>query len=242
MIYFPPLRTRRLAVQLRELSIGDAIAIGNMPEKLEQAATTAFLRAAVGEAGGIADPLLWTVQERILAVAHYLVLTADDGPDFSIGEARYSHYADMSSDCPDAPVLLGELAGDAWSIRHLTGHAAEAIERTEGDIGLTGRNHWVFGAMAAQLVREGEDCQEQFADEWLVQRMNVLAAFPESNFIHLMGMFYAGLDKLGHLFRLGFDYHGIHCLPNAQAEREGLALPPARFPAHAGLSAFSRLG
>ena len=44
MIYFPPLRTRRLTVQLRELSIGDSLTLAAMPGHMEEASTTAFLR------------------------------------------------------------------------------------------------------------------------------------------------------------------------------------------------------
>jgi len=39
MIHIPSLRTRRLTVQLRELTIGDALALAAMPPHQEEAAS-----------------------------------------------------------------------------------------------------------------------------------------------------------------------------------------------------------
>ena len=47
MIHFPVLRTRRLTIQLRELTLGEALAIASIPSDQDQAATTAMLRACV---------------------------------------------------------------------------------------------------------------------------------------------------------------------------------------------------
>ncbi|WP_197714678.1 hypothetical protein, partial [Nitrosomonas supralitoralis] len=88
MIHFPILRTRRLTVQLKELSIGESIAIAAMPSHLEEAVTTAFLLKAVATAKGIENPADWTVQERMMVVCHYLASVSDDGPDFAVGDGR----------------------------------------------------------------------------------------------------------------------------------------------------------
>lgn len=239
MINFPTLRTRRLTVQLRELSIGESIALAAMPSQFEEAACTAFLRRSVASAKGIADPAQWTVPERMLVVCHYLASVSDDGPDFSLGAGHYSDYLDGAADISgsDSPIGIGSVGGDAWSICHLTGAMAESIERISGEVeGITGRLHWLLGGMAAQLVREGEDrpdasLNEGAFDEFLAAKMKVISAYPESDFSDLMGRYAAGRAQLHHLFRFEFSADGLVALPKG-----GSDLPPARFPVRACLS------
>ena len=250
MINFPLLRTKRLTIQLRELTIGEAITIAAMPVSHEQAECTAFLRSAVQSVDGVADPADWTVQERALAVCHYLACTSDDGPDFSVGKGAYSDYLDAARDYPLESVELGEAAGDQWSIRHLTGRMAESVERLQGELKnaagnpVPNRLHWLLGGMACQLTRRDEtipaESQEGAFDEWLLHRMQVFAAFPESDFARLMLMFADGREQLAHLFRLEFSETGLVAMP-VRAEKEGaegekITLPPARFPCRACLS------
>ena len=243
MIHFPPLRTRRLTVQLRELSIGESIAIAAMPAHLEEASCTAFLRAAVQSVQGIPDPANWTVQERIFAICHYLACTADDGPDFALGEGHYSDYLDGAADIQTPQIEVGEIGGDTWNVRHLTGCMAESIERLQGEIlnalgqPLPSRLHWILGAMAAQMVRTGENLPDAMTegafDEWLVARMRVMAAFPESDFAALRALFTVGCEKLYHLFHIEFSADGIVAMPKEAAAD---SLPPARFPVYACLA------
>lgn len=239
MINFPVLRTRRLTVQLRELSIGASIALAALPVQLEQANCTAFLRKAIESVKGIEDPAQWTVQERMLVVCHYLASVSEDGPDFSLGEGHYSDYLDGAADIalPVALFDVGSVGGDAWRVRHLSGAMAESIERSMGEVeGMSGRLHWLLGSMAAQLVRAGEapiepaDGEGAF-DEFLTSRMKVIAAYPESDFADLMGRYASGRDKLHHLMRVEFTPDGLVALPKG-----GGALPPARFPVRSCLS------
>jgi len=245
VIHFPPLRTRRLTVQLRELSFSDSIAVASMPPHLAEAECTAFLRAAVQSARGLDDPARWTVQERMLVVCHYLAATAEDGPDFAVGEGHYSDYLDGGTDIQtSAPMLeLGEVGGDVWHIRHLTGAMAESIERMVGEVaGIGARLHWLLGAMAAQMVRAGESVPdasdgEGAFDEFLVGRMRILSGFPETDFAVLMGLFFAGREKLHHLFRIELTGDGVVAMPKGGAAAD---LPPARFPARTCLSGIAR--
>ena len=126
MIHIPKFRTRRITATLRELSIGESIKIASIPAHLEEATCTAFLRCAIESATGVEDPANWTVQERIFGIAHYLASSAEDGPDFSLGDGRYSDYLAGASDIPTAvaSVEVGEVGGDVWHIRHLTGAMA----------------------------------------------------------------------------------------------------------------------
>ncbi len=245
MIHFPILRTRRLTVQLRELSLGASIAIAAMPGAREEACCTAFLRHALVSAQGVDDPAQWTVQERMLAVCHYLAAVSDDGPDFSLGNGRYSDYLDGAADLvlPLPAVDVGEIGGDRWSIRHLTGAMAESVERLEGEVeNVSGRLHWLLGGMAAQMIRAGETVPdtsegEGAFDEFLLARMRVFAGYPESEFTELLHRYGTGRERLHHLFRVEFAGDGLVALPKGGAASD---LPPARFPVRAGLSELTR--
>lgn len=242
MINFPALRTKRITARLKELSMLDAIALASLPEHLGEEATTFFLRAALAEASGIADPAQWTVQERTLAVCHYMASTFDDGPDFSLDgqKSRYSDYLVGEKDYALDGIDVGEVEGDKWSVRHLTGAMAGAIERLQGEIpGIAGRTHWQIGLMAAQLVPNG-DSGDQLSDgefdAFLLKRMQVIAGFPESVFTVLLERYEHGNRELEHLFRISFDDNGLLVLP-----REGSAaeLPPARFPARSCITSLA---
>jgi hypothetical protein len=248
MIHFPVLRTHRLTIQLKELSIGDSLAIAAMPTHLEQAGISMFLKASVMDAKGVGNPNFWTIPERNLAVCHYLSCSLDDGPDFSVGRGHYMDYLDFSRDIEPnpQPIPLDTLGGDEWAMRHLTGWAAESIERLEGELPVSGRLHWLVGAMAAQLIRKDEGAQEDFQDEWLLDRARVLLAYPEQDFICILALFQRGREALWHLFDYDFFDRGSQ----KDAGRRGCILfnpimevgdlPPARFPVRTGLSAFAR--
>ncbi|AEJ01278.1 hypothetical protein Nit79A3_1446 [Nitrosomonas sp. Is79A3] len=244
MIYFPVLRMRRLTVQLRELSIGESIKIASMPVHLEEATNTAMLRYAVESVKGkdiIEDPAHWTVQERIMTVCHYLASTSDGEPDFTIGKGRYTDYLDGSNDSGliETHIKIGEVGGDIWHIRHLTGAMAESIERVSGEIpDISGKLHWLLGGMAAQMTIEGDNSPspidgEGNFDQFLVSRMKVIAGYPESDFEALLDLYLAGRRKLHHLFQIEFDENGIVSLPKGGAASD---LPPARFPVSTCLS------
>jgi hypothetical protein len=237
MKHFPILRTQRLTVQLRELSIGQSVKLAGIPDHTFETACTAFLRASVESVQGVEDPLHWTVQERCFGVAHYLACVADDGPDFSLGIGKFTDYLEAEADHFVEQIEMGEIAGDRWQIQQLTGAMAESIERLTGEFDVPGRLHWLLGAMAAQLTRENESLpeleSESAYDQWLLSRMRVFGAFPDSDFEPLMGAYLAGLDGLHHLFAIHFDDRGIVVLPRKGADG---GLPPARFPVLSCLS------
>lgn len=243
MIHFPALRTKRLTVRLKELSMMDAITMASLPEHLGEELATFFLRCAVAEVTGIQDPAQWTVQERILAVCHYMASTFDDGPDFSLNGngGRYSDYLMGEKDYGEDEVGIGAIDEDEWTVRQLTGAMASAIERLQGELpGVSGRTHWQIGLMAAQMVPNGErgdGLGEGEFDAFLLERMRVIASFPESSFVMLAERYEEAKSRLEHLFRVSFDDTGIIVLP-----REGSAaeLPPARFPAGSCITSFAR--
>jgi hypothetical protein len=239
MLYFPILRTRHLAIQLRELSIADSLRIARIPAHLGEASTSAFLAAAVLSVTppSLADPALWTVEERMMAVCHYLAVTSDGEPDFAVGEGKYSDYLAVSPDDNQEQIDLIELEGDHWKMRALIGREAERIERLEGEIPeLSGRAHWMVGGMAAQLIRDGEAMNEEHTDDAaLLERMCVFSGFPESSFLKLFASYREDRTRLQHLFATDFSATGIVALPKKGGRDD---LPPARFP---GVACVSRL-
>ena len=239
MIHFPVLRTKRFTLQMREITIAQSIALAKMPAG--QAETTAFLRYAVESyEGKNPDPAFWTIQERTLALCHYLAATNESGADFPVGErGRFSDYFDGSFDTEEVrPVEVGEVGGDAWTMFDLTGRDAEIIETLQGELvnasgqPVDGRAFWIIGAMAAQLRRKGEGKKDDLSsgeyETFLFDRMKVFNAFPTSDFLTLMNMFLKERGKLMHYFDFDFLDDGIVFLPKeAVAEKN---LPPARFP------------
>ena len=244
MINIQPLRLRRMTLQMRELTIGESIDIASSPFHLEEALCTTFLNYAKGSvqstADGMDNPLNWTVQERVMAVCHYLSATSDTGPDFQLnGGGRLTDYMDTSKDAAlnDAQIDLGELSGDKWGIRHLTGAMVESIERLIGQIDVVdGRLHWIMGGMACQLVRDGESMPDPVQsandfDSFILEKIKIISAYPESEFEQLMFRYLEGRDKLHHLFITDFNQDGIVALPvPKEGEGETESLSPARFP------------
>ena len=160
MIYFPELRTRRLTIQLREISILDGVTISAMPTGMEQAETTALLRAALESVSDGSDPLEWTIEERTLAVCHYLAATSEEGPDFSVGDYHFTDYVDMEKQLASLdPIDVGEAAGDKWRLIPLTGRHTEAIERLEGEV--KGKDGAPAAAAPPRKTREAVQCAKQ---------------------------------------------------------------------------------
>lgn len=238
MIIFNPLRTKRLSVNMRELSIDAAEALCLMPEQLEQACTTAMLRSIVVNSddrplpGQVDDPLLWTVQERTFVMAHYIAHTTEDGnPDFAVGDAgRFSDYLVDHSDYKDI-VSLGLIDGDEIVMRPLLGFQAEAIERLVlGGRMKPNRLSWWVCAMACQMLKADEEPVTGLSDaeytEWLYGRSLAFRELGESEFARLLHAFLDGTDALTHFFKISYMNTEIGIDPR----QEGSKLPSARFP------------
>ena len=249
MIFFPLLRTRRLTIQLQELSIGDSLALANTPSGRNESEITAFLRGAVKAVEkGPHDPADWTVQERTAAVAHYLCATGGE-PDFQLGDGRFSDYfLGEDEKKPLGDISAGFCGGEEWTYRALTGRMAESIERLVGEVKFPDGSdmpphvHWNFGAMAYQMLNADanpptDETPDGQADEWCANRMRVLLQFPESAFSELSDCWAICRVKTETLFSINYSDEGIVCLPKEGAEK---ALPPARFPARTCLSAWAQ--
>lgn len=250
MIHFPPLRTRRVSVALKELSLDQAISMCKLPPDRHEAAITQFLRFSAAGAERprpdyVIDPRLWTVSERLRLVVQYLMGVTDDGPDFSVGRVRMSDYIDFNAD-PETMVIDGiEIDGVHLQIRPLLGLQAEALE-----ILCSGRGEWMIGCIAAQILPVGE--QPSWADmpdvsvlAWHKARMQAVRALPESQFERLVLAFHEHQPSLRQFFNIGVGDEGIVCLPNEPGDE----VPPGRFrpsscisPSTVGLFANPRRG
>ena len=243
MIHFPPLQTPRLNVQLRELTIRQAVALAATPLEKHEAATSALLAAIVDQAHGEhAEPGRWTVQERMFVVAHYLACTSDTGANFAIGNGRFLDYLRGDIDAAAESVDAGQACGDAWRCKQLTGDEAVAMEAL-----CTDRMGWVAADMAARMhAQDGEDPAPPDATArpadyaaWLADRKAAFEAMPESDFEQLFEAYRRGLDSLRHLFWLEFDAAGHVVMPKAKGGESDL--DPARFPVAAALGPLARI-
>jgi hypothetical protein len=245
MINFSPLRTKRLNVKMKELTIGDTINLCKMPINLHEASTAEMLdkivdKAAKKQSFVMADCRLWTVQERAMTIAHYIAQISPE-PDFSIGDGKLSDYLMMDKIEVDS-VKVGKLKGDndIWMLHPLLGCHAEAIERLVNSQQIyNDRAGWWLGAMAAMLYREKEERDDEANDAQIeaeiLKRAKTINAFPESSFMELLELFLRGIDQQNHFFKLVFLNDGIAFLP-AGSGKEVQALPPARFLVSAAIS------
>lgn len=255
MISFAYLRTKRIAVRLRELKLGEAIAICKLPADRLELTVSEFLRHVADGAERptdrhITDPRLWTVGERTRVVCHYLSHTSDGGMDFEVGDGgRLSHYVELAQDLPAETVKVGQVGGVDVSIWPLLGIQAEMLERL-----CKSRGDWVIGMMACQVgthpLPDLTAIGELAALQAVSDRIDAVKTMPESAFEELVAAYARGQAALQHFFVIGHDDQGLVCLPRdrteqagdeATAEKEGGGLKyPARFPALSCVSATTR--
>jgi hypothetical protein len=252
LIEFRPLRTKRLALTLQEIAIGDAISLASIPPSMYESQTTRFLNGVIKQAEAatpahVTDPRSMTVQERAFAVAHYMAHVSDSAPDFSIGDGRFSNYLVGQQQNVVPTFAAGNVGGDAWSLVPLIGAAAEAIEELHGDLqGIAGEYHWMLGCMASQLRKKDDAAPDPVTDttygDWLRERMLVLSRYPESDFVQMLVLYRQAVRATRHFFNMDINDDGIVFLE--EVEKEAVAtLPPARFPVSSCLSDFAlRMG
>jgi hypothetical protein len=257
LIEFRPLRTKRLALTLQEIAIGDAISLAGIPASLYESQTTRFLKGVISNAEAttpahVTDPRAMTVQERGFIVAHYMAHVSETAPDFSIGNGKFSNYLVGTQQNVITTFPAGNIGGDAWSLVPMVGAAAESVEELHGDIDdrhgkkITEEYHWMLGCMASQLRKKDDDAPDPVTDttysDWLRERIHVLDRYPESDFVQMLVMYRQAVHATRHFFNMDFDDHGI-VFPEEVAQEAVATLPPARFPARTCLSDFAlRMG
>lgn len=239
MLDIPVLRSKRLILEMKEISMLNAIKLANMSQHLTERQNTFLINSILEKVEGIENPLLWTIQERIFCIGHYIAATQDGDPDFEIGNAHFSDYLQAEKHYQFDSYDLGEYEDDLWTAVPLLGVMAETIERLEGEIeGIENRTHWYLGCMACQLIPNGDalDYNSPDYDTQVLERMIVLSQVPESNFLYLMGLLTTAHQHFDHLFNISISDDGVVAMP-----REGGAdLPYARFPAHTAITTLSK--
>ena len=247
-----PSKTSRLTVRLKEMSIGSAMALLNREKGFIERDKSLLIEKVTEsliwhQTGETATSQQLTVQERIFIEGQYLSMVGEH-PNFDIGHLKYADFFTGKQHELDF-VHLGQCAGDDWAMSQITGDMAEGVE-AEIVMGATRpieRFTWILGFMAAALYRPDKEqppAEQSYTQnpkaygEWLEARMQVFEGLPESAFLELFVAFIDGLDKLAHLFNIGFDDHGIVFLskataPSTDSENEGEAggsnPTPARF-------------
>ncbi len=241
MTYFNPLRTQRLSVDMQELTIDQAEALCEMPPELEQEGVTAMLKFIVKQEGRplpdqVVDPRMWTVQERMLVMAHYQSHVTEGDPNFEIGNgARFSDYMLDGTDYVES-VSLGLIDGEEIVIRPLLGFQAEAIERIVlGGRMRKNRLSWWACAMACQMYKAGETPPIGLSDadyqQLVLVRAQAIRSLTESEFATMLYAFLAGTRKLDHFFQLVYTDDAIA----AEPVTEGQGFHPTRFPVRAAI-------
>ena len=243
MIHFPPIKTGRLDVRLRELTVAQAVQLAATPLTHHETAADMLLSFIVDSAGGQHQhPATWTVQERMFVVAHYIAHTSDGGGNFALGDGRFLDYLQASVDAAPELADAGQACGDAWSMRQLTGAEAVAMQSF-----CRSRMDWLTADMAARLFVPGADepprpdpvqAPGNFT-AWLQERMSVFQQMPESDFEELFEAYERGRQALHHLFWLSFDDHGHVVLPTT-TEGGDQRMAPARFPAATAVGRVTR--
>jgi hypothetical protein len=245
MILFPTLRTKRVSVTLRELTLNEAIAICRLPADRHEATTTEFLRRVADAAqaparGYVTDPRLWTVEERARLVCHYLSQVSEAGADFPVGTAgKLSDYLQFAQDLDRAEVELGEIAGKARVMRPLLGAHVEVLERM-----CTQRGDWLHAVIACQIHEAGsqEPDYAQLTDvqmfEWCTSRLQALRGLPESEFEEIYAAWSRGRRDLEHFFVMAVDDEGVVFWPHDL--KEAGPQTPARFHALSCISKGTR--
>ena len=233
MIYFPPIQTGRLNVQLRELTMQEAVDLAATPLDRHEAALSALLERIVDKASGPNTvPARWTVQERTYILTHYMACTTEESRNFAVGDdgASFLDYLDADLDAGPEFVEAGEACNEQWVARQLNGAQAEALESM-----CTTRLEWTATDMAARMFEVGNsdgmpDAVESPGEyaQWLKARSALFREFPESDFSDLHAAYLRGLSGLHHLFTLDFDESGHIVIPRS-GKGGGAALAPARF-------------
>lgn len=242
MIDFPQIRTARVSVALKELSLDQAIALCRIPSSRHEEAISKFLKyAAAGAecpaAGYVVDQRMWTVSERLRLVVQYLMGVADDGPDFSVGKsARLSSYIDFTEEAKALVIDGIDVGAGPMEMRPLLGLQAEALEQL-----CNSRGEWMIGCIAAQILPVAEvpnwDGMSDVAIlAWHKARMDAVRGMSESQFERLVSVFLDGQSALRQFFHLGVGDDGIVCMPNEPGDE----VPPGRFRASSGISQSTR--
>lgn len=228
--------TPRITAEMQPLTLGQAIELCEIPDCFNEESISRALKHIVKVSN---IPLEnWTVQERYLAIGHYIA--AQEKGDWEIADgALYSHYL-LDNLTPEVEEFKFKIHDDNdetvnYKMSSLTGNMIEAVERFI--LSLTGKDgakkgDWVLACMAIQIQEDSENAlkldeldDKTVLDEVIKQNYDRLLQTDEPFFNQLLSHYLIGLHAMAHCVKIAFLDDGLIVLPVA----EEAGNKPARF-------------
>lgn len=248
MKYIAPVHTNRISVELTEIPIDASESVCAIPAQFEQRTATEMLKGIIRpieRAGAVADPRMWSVSERMYVIALYMSATRDDGPDFPIGQGKFSDYildgtdfvAEVPFECDDRELIYSPLLG----------YQAEVIETLiEGGIYSKTSYSW-WKACIAACVRGADEEPIPYIDDGkyeavLIERIAAVGRLADTQFAELFDAYQIAAQRGAHMVYAITNVYGVLAaqVSEPDAEKGVPELAPARFPALSAVSIRAR--
>lgn len=206
MIQFPRIELGDTVVQMKELTIGQALEVSKIPERMQEARITRFLGFAIGSES---SARALTIQERYYLLMQYLSIQDETPLSSDINFSAYTIPSDRA----------GRWAADCSGLicrwRQLTGYDVEAMELMCEDA-----SDWVMASIGLQAERPdwpsmygvGEVKPSDQADV-ISQRFRLVQELPGSEFEALAREWRAACLSMMRFVMTGYDNKGITVLP-----------------------------
>lgn len=251
MKYINPLNTARISVSMSVLNMDQVEELCEIPAVYEQRTYTALLRhvcTPIERPGAVADPRMWSINERMYVAAYYMSSTREDGPDFPIGKGNFHDYLLGQTDfTPEVANIGFDFEGQAMIYSPMLGYQAEAIETLiEGGTFKKNNYSWWAATMAACLRSADEeplpyndDAQYEAA---LLERIRGVRKLADPQFVGLFDYYRQCEQQAAHFVHAVTNLHGVLAMQVSEpnAEKGVPELAPARFPAHSCISERAR--
>lgn len=205
MITIPKIELGDKVVQMRELTIGQALEVSGIPERMQEARLSKFLALALNDEL-LAESL--TVQERYYLLMQYLSM--QDGTPLA-ADVNFPAYL-LPRNRPWKATVKGMICD--W--RQMTGHDAMLLELT-----CEGAADWVLASIAMQSVRSdwpvmpGPDAMPSERNEAMQARYRLVRDLPASEFEAMATEWRAACHGMARFIMTGFDNQGITVLPSS---------------------------
>jgi hypothetical protein len=251
MKYIQPLNTARISANVSVLNMEQIEQLCEIPAIFEQRTTTALLQficTPIDRPGAVADPRMWSINERLYVAAYYMSSTREDGPDFPIGHGHFHDYLLGNTDfTPEVANISFECNGRAMVYSPMLGYQAETIETLiEGGVFKKNNYSWWAATMAACLRCADEDPLPYNDDGQyeaaLTARIREVRRLEDSEFVSLFDYYRQCEQQAAHLVYAVTYLHGVVArqVSEPDAEKGVPELAPARFPPHSCISERAR--
>ncbi|MDH1403677.1 hypothetical protein [Pseudomonas sp. GD03730] len=251
MKYINPLNTARISVSMSVLNMDQVEELCEIPAVYEQRTYTALLRhvcTPIDRPGAVADPRMWSINERMYVAAYYMSSTREDGPDFPIGKGHFHDYLLGQTDfTPEVANIGFDFEGRAMIYSPMLGYQAEAIETLiEGGTFKKNNYSWWAATMAACLrgadedpLPYNDDAQYEAA---LLERIRGVRKLADPQFVGLFDYYRQCEQQAAHFVHAVTNLHGVLAtqVTEPDAEKGVPELAPARFPPHSCISERAR--